>query len=320
MSLSRIALTLALPLILCSCFLAPGAFTSSMDIRKDGSFTFAYKGEMIFQSPDDVMNEGKGAGRTFVESKVTCYKTGGGEPYYDEYGSDPVVKQAAESAAAASRAAKGEESGADDAPAADDGIRPCTKAEVAKAQKVFDDEQATRVARDKKQSGEFAAMFGFNPADDDANRRLAATMMKYDGWKTVSYRGKGVFDVEYTLASKAGHDFVFPIIPQGGDFIIPFVQLRKREGASVIVSAPALVGGGMKALASRAKMMGAAMADKDMPKSTIATRGTFTLTTDAEILTNNTDDGPVADARGRKLVWEIGPETEKIPEALVRLR
>ena len=50
-SLLRLIAILILPLALTSCFLIPGAFTSSLDLRKDGRFTFAYQGEIIFQSP-----------------------------------------------------------------------------------------------------------------------------------------------------------------------------------------------------------------------------------------------------------------------------
>ena len=48
-------------------------------------------------------------------------------------------------------------------------------------------------------------------------------------------------------------------------------------------------------------------------------RGTFTLTTDAQVLTNNTVDGPVAAGRSRRLVWTVGGLQQVIPEALLRL-
>ncbi len=321
MKFSRLCAVLLLPLMLSSCFLVPGAFTSALDLRKDGSFTFAYKGEVIFQSPDEMMKSASDAPKTWNQAKAVCPK--GGDPYYDEFGTEtteaPAIQAATEAAVDAAVAA-GAERGAvteDDDQAVSK--RPCTKVEIAKLKKQFDDGQAAKLASAKKQSGEFAALFGFSPADDDANRKLAASLMKYEGWKTVTYKGKGVFDVDYSLASKTSHDFLFPLFPQV-DLIIPFVQIRKRTGNSVMVNAPALVGGGMKALAARAKAMGQARGSEEMPGASQATRGTFTLTTDAEIMTNNTDDGPVADPRGRRLVWEIDPSSEKIPEALVRLK
>jgi hypothetical protein len=293
MKFMRLIGALMLPLLLAGCFLTPGAFSSSMDVRKDGSFTFAYKGEMIFQSPSDLVGA-KGSPKIWSDANAKCSKDKDSEPYYDEY---------ADSEAAAS---------ASDA-------RPCTKTELAKLKKDFDETQAAKRAKDKTESDQFAALFGFNPGDEAANQKIAANMMKYDGWKSVTYRGKGVFDVDYQLTSKAGHDFLFPLLPQG-DFIIPFVALRKREGGTIGVNAPALVGGGIKALASRGQALGRMAGGKDLQGMGSLTKGTFTLTTDGEILTNNTDDGPTKDPKGRKLVWEIGPQTEKIPEALIKLK
>ncbi|MCB2062113.1 MAG: hypothetical protein KDE25_01390 [Novosphingobium sp.] len=50
-----------LGLLLAACILMPGRFTSSLDLRKDGHFSFAYKGEIHFVSPSD-LDEGKGDG------------------------------------------------------------------------------------------------------------------------------------------------------------------------------------------------------------------------------------------------------------------
>ena len=47
--------------------------------------------------------------------------------------------------------------------------------------------------------------------------------------------------------------------------------------------------------------------------------GTFTLTTDAEILANNTEDGPKADPAGRRLVWKMNAQNPAAPMALLQL-
>lgn len=54
----RLALLLALPLLVASCLLSPGRFVSTLDIRKDRSFTFTYQGEVI--AADMKTNDGKG--------------------------------------------------------------------------------------------------------------------------------------------------------------------------------------------------------------------------------------------------------------------
>lgn len=306
MKFARIAIALAVPLALGGCFLSPGKFMSSLDLRKGGDFTFAYKGEVVFQSPGDMMDEGSKP-KFWSDNMANCFKSG--RTYLDEW-----VAETADSAKVAPEPEVLDDEDQDP----DQARRPCTKAETAKLKKEFDDAQLAKAERKKKEAGEFATIFGFNPSDDAANQKLAATMMKYDGWKAVTYRGKGVFDVDYQLSGKVGHDFIFPLFPQG-DFIIPFVAIRGRDKGSVAVNAPALIGGGLKGLAAKAKALGGG-GKGDMPKSTVVTKGTFTVTTDGEILTNNTEDGPVAVANGRKLVWEIGPDSERIPEALIRLR
>jgi hypothetical protein len=58
MRIARFALALAAPLLLVSCFLQPGKFVSTLDIRKDRSFTFTYVGEII--SADPKMTDGEG--------------------------------------------------------------------------------------------------------------------------------------------------------------------------------------------------------------------------------------------------------------------
>ena len=44
------------------------------------------------------------------------------------------------------------------------------------------------------------------------------------------------------------------------------------------------------------------------------------ISSDGEILTNNSEDGPVPNALGRQLRWDVGATSAKIPEALIRLQ
>jgi hypothetical protein len=48
-------------------------------------------------------------------------------------------------------------------------------------------------------------------------------------------------------------------------------------------------------------------------------QGRFTVITDGEILTNNSEDGAAPHPIGRQLHWDIGPASNKIPETLIRL-
>ena len=99
------------------------------------------------------------------------------------------------------------------------------------------------------------------------------------------------------------------------DFIIPFITIRRRNDGSVTVVAPSFTGA-TGPFGARAKMMG--LPDKsDGPKS--RAEGRFTIITDGEILTNNSEDGPAAHPAGRQVHWDVGPGSTKIPEMLVRL-
>ena len=99
------------------------------------------------------------------------------------------------------------------------------------------------------------------------------------------------------------------------DIVIPFVTIRQRTDGSVMVTAPAFTGG-QGPFGARAKMMG--LPDKgDGPPS--RAEGRFTITTDGEILTNNSEDGPVAGTTGKRVRWDVNPSSDKVPEMLVRL-
>jgi len=307
------AVALAAPALLSGCFVLPGKFGSTLDVRKDGTFSFAYKGEILFQSPDDVM---KGKPEVWSDDKAVCYA---------EESAVDAVDTAAEAAGEAADAASGAMEAATnavEAPATEDSYssstRDCTKAEIAEQKQEFLDNQKAAAASKEKDAAGFAAMFGFNPTDDKSMTEFAAKMSKYQGWKSVVHQGKGKFLVDYQYTGKISHDFIFPILPDG-DVIFPFVQIRVRPDGKLFVNTPALLGGGMGQLAAKARAMGAP-ADKDGPDLTGILDGSFTLSTDGEFLTNNSEEGPTRTATGgRTITWKINAETKKIPEALIQL-
>ena len=74
--------------------------------------------------------------------------------------------------------------------------------------------------------------------------------------------------------------------------------------------------GGAGPLAARA---GAAAAG-DMKGGPVSrAEGRFTVITDGEILTNNSEDGAAAHPLGRQFHWDVAPGSTKIPETLIRL-
>lgn len=187
----------------------------------------------------------------------------------------------------------------------DQKARPCSAKEVADQKAEFDKKQ--------KEDAETAKSLGLPGADEESNRAFAAKLMKYAGWRSVSYRGHGIYDVDYHFAGRADQDVVFPMMPDN-NLIIPFIVMRRRTDRSVLVNAPAL-SGGMNMFGPMAEKMGGP--GKDAPPS--HAQGRFTVHTDGQIMTNNSEDGPSADAIGQQVHWDIAPGSNKLPETLIRL-
>ena len=183
--------------------------------------------------------------------------------------------------------------------------RVCTKTEIA--------EQKSAYEKKRLDAEQMAKVFGLPGLDDASNRAFAAKLMKYAGWRSVTYRGKGVFDVDYHFDGRATQDFLFPALPDN-DLIIPFIAIRRRIDGSVLVTAPAFTGGAGP-LGARA---GAAASESMKGGPVSRAEGRFTVITDGEILTNNSEDGATPHPLGRQLRWDVGPAANKIPETLIR--
>ena len=189
--------------------------------------------------------------------------------------------------------------------------RPCTKAEIAQQKTDY----ANRAIAKRKENEDVAKAFGLPGLDDESNRAFAAKLMKYAGWRSVTYRGKGVFDVDYYFVGSTTQDFIFPALPDN-NLIIPFVALRRRADGSVLVTAPAFTGGAGP-IAGRA---GAEAATKMSEGGAVShAQGRFTVMTDGEFLTNNSEDGAAPHPVGRQVHWDVRADSNKIPETLIRL-
>jgi hypothetical protein len=281
MKFTRMIGALALAMMLSSCFYGPGRFTSALDIRKDGSFAFSYTGEILFTMPDEMGRSGKVA---WSDDMARCTKE---NPDAD---SDLDIPE----------------------------DRPCTAKEIAEQRKTWEVEQVVKAKEEEKKAAEFGAVFGYTPGDDAANKRLAETMMRYEGWKSVVYKGNGVFDVVYEAKARLDHDFLFPLLPQN-TMILPFVTIRRLNGNMVRVTAPAYVANPGRSMMAGMKGMGPGGPD-DEKLGKGRTSGSFTVTTDAMIRTNNTEYGPETKGGEHKLVWQVSPTSTTPPEALIDLK
>ena len=285
---TKIAAVAAAPLLLSGCLWGPGKFTSNLALNKSGTFILDYRGEIVLQLPDkDAVPE------PWKAEMARCFESG--EP---ELVDPSVVAMMAE-----------------DDEEAENGTRRCTAAEIAKLRSQYEKESAEKAEKKRQENDQMAKMFGLPGSDDDSNRRFAANLMKYAGWRSVTYKGKGLFDVDYHFEGRLTQDYVFPMMPDS-DMMIPFIILRRRNDGSVMVVAPALTGGAGP-FSARAKAMGLPDKNNDGPAS--HAEGRFTVTTDGEILTNNSEDGPVAATGGKQVHWDVGPSLQKVPEMLVKL-
>jgi hypothetical protein len=275
-------LVAAAPLFLASCLWGPGKFQSDLTVRKDNSFVLNYRGEMIIQTPPDDAK----LPPWDPKEMIRCHRSGKIENWPDVGGISED----------------------------DDEVRPCTAAEIAKGKADYEKKAAEKAAAKRKESEEMAKMFGLPGLDDASNRAFAAKLMKYAGWRSVTYRGKGVFDVDYHFEGRATQDFLFPALPDN-DLVIPFIAIRRRADGSILVTAPAMTGGAGP-LAARA---GSAAASPDKGPVSRA-QGRFTIVTDGQVLTNNSEDGPQPHAIGRSVHWDVTPTANKIPEALIKLQ
>lgn len=281
------------PLMLTGCLWGPGKFTSNLALNKAGTFVLDYRGEIMLQMPDK-----DSPAEPWNDDMATCYADGRTES----------------SPSSAATIDVDEDIPAEDGSPSDE-TRACTAAELARMKAAHEKSEAERVAKKRKETDEMAKLFGIPGSDDESNRRFAANLMKQKGWRSVAYKGKGLFDVDYHFEGRLDQDFAFPLMPDS-DLMIPFITIRPRTDGSVKVSAPAFVGGA-GVFASRAKMMGLPNKGNDGPAS--HAEGRFTITTDGEILTNNSEDGPATVQGRRQLHWDVGPGSDKVPEMMVRL-
>lgn len=270
-----------LALLLAGCLLLPGKFASDLDLRKDGTFTFNYRGELYFMPLADpkAAEEAEGAPAVTIDAP---------EPCIDE----ETIEE-----------------------------RPCTKEELARQKSdaaAREKEAADKKAKDAAMAR--AMLGGIDPEDPRAAEAFAERLLRQPGWKSVVYKGNGVFDVEYSLTARLDHDFVFPTIEKMSG-VSPFVTIVRRTDGTVRVEAPGFSSG--PASSPMAAFM-QAMSEGTGPKPKVDGKmpkpeGTFAILTDAEILANDTDEGPKADAGGKRLTWKIDAQTQAAPTALLKL-
>ena len=349
--IAAIGLTIIAPLSLSGCLILPGEFTSEMTVRKSGDFAFSYKGQIQLLGLASLMNNALEEESYTAEFVATCYKDGPDEKD-DKTKTDEKAKAKAAGEKAATDAAlktvTGENKGsaasvsAEEDPelvaeeaateaaadaaaaavAADDWMleeRECTVEETAEQKKAWDAELAETKKRNEEEKKMFANLLGgIDPKKPETIARFTKELERMAGWNKVEHLGNGLFKVDYTTSGRLADDYAFPVIPRYalGE---PMLHVTRWDNGRVRIEAPSFHNDpdfSMMAMLGAGSMLG--MASTKKPADPIEIKGSFTITTDANIMANNTEEGPEDSAGGMKVMrWDIGPKTFGPPMALL---
>jgi len=107
---------------------------------------------------------------------------------------------------------------------------------------------------------------------EDKNRAVAAALSKEYGYRSVIYRGNGVFDVDYAVKGVLTTNFTFPF-NSDAEVMIPFVAIEVRKDGTVRARAPGF--------GSASGVGGPSAAIPMMNDPSDKAEGVFTVTTDA---------------------------------------
>lgn len=145
--------------------------------------------------------------------------------------------------------------------------------------------------------------------NDEKNKAIAEALSKEAGYRKVTYEGGGKFLIDYAISGSLTHGFVWPFNTDA-EIMFPFIAVELRANGTVRVKAPAFAKDN-----SKSGPMGGS-GDQASDKLD----GVFTLNTNAEIISQNNEDGAVSAAGGRKTVtWKATPLTKTAPLAVLKL-
>ena len=270
-------------MLLSACFVLPGKFAATLDLRKDGHFSYTYKGQIVILGLTKLAEMAMAQKPKAEFSPATCYKK------------DEVTE------------------------------RTCTAVETAKQKTDWDAEQKTTAEREAKDKEMIIkALGGVDPTDPKSAAEIAARLSGQAGFKSVIYKGNGLYDVDYSIAGLLSYDYAFPTIERMPQ-VLPFIVLNRRANSEVRIGSPLMQQAAMsmpggKAAQIFAQMVGGKDGKKpgemnDFP----VVDGHFTLITDGVILSNNTEHGAKPVAGGKQLDWDINFMTAISPMALIGL-
>lgn len=145
--------------------------------------------------------------------------------------------------------------------------------------------------------------------EEDKERKrhaVAVELAKEAGYRSVQYLGKGKYLIDYAITGRLDHSFVYPY-NLDAEIIFPFLAIEVRKNGTVRIKAPAF---------------GNESGNSNTPGRDEASKlidGTFTFDTNAEIVSQNNEDG-VQTLNGRKTItWKATPISKGAPTAVLRM-
>ncbi|WP_150290548.1 hypothetical protein [Sphingobium estronivorans] len=147
--------------------------------------------------------------------------------------------------------------------------------------------------------------------DEQQMQAIAAALSREKGFRSARYMGNHRFEIDYAISGRLTHAFLFPF-NSDAQIVLPFVAVELRGDDRVRMKAPGYSNGYDKSQ----NPMGGSGGD-DAAK---ALDGTFTLTTNAEIVSQNQEDGAQDTPQGKQIVWKVTPLTSEAPAATLRVK
>lgn len=274
-------------LALTGCFLQPGKFDSTLDLRKDGSFTFSYKGQIYMLALSkiaDMASKAEAGNAEFTPD--TCYDDDLNER---KCTADELAEQKRTWDEEKANKAKEDKNNAEMMRAMLGGIDPS------------DPEAAREMA-------------------DRLRHQAGWRTVNYvgDGLFEVDFSlsSKITHDFAFPVIERFPMSNVFLMATRRADSSVR-IEATGFTGQSASNPMQGPMGSmlGAAAASDAAKNGETANAALNVPDID----GTFRIVTDGEILANNTDEGPRAGPGGKVLQWRITKRTTAAPMALVRL-
>jgi hypothetical protein len=136
-------------------------------------------------------------------------------------------------------------------------------------------------------------------------KAIAEALSKEVGYRSVEYLGKNKFRVDYAMTGRLDRSFVYPVNLDAKS-IIPWIAVEVRKDRTARIMAIAFGD------------MDSGMGGAGKPPSEEKERnGTFTFTTDAELVMQNNEEG-ILPGPGTRVVWKVTPTSKTVPTAVIR--